>query len=61
MRNEFSESNNADRSSDVVPGQKKPHPSQIREGPLNCNNSGTPSGTRTPNPLIKSQLLCQLS
>jgi hypothetical protein len=21
----------------------------------------TPSGTRTPNPLIKSQLLCQLS
>lgn len=23
--------------------------------------SGTPSGTRTPNPLIKSQLLCQLS
>ena len=22
---------------------------------------GTPSGTRTPNPLIKSQLLCQLS
>ena len=23
--------------------------------------SGAPSGTRTPNPLIKSQLLCQLS
>jgi hypothetical protein len=22
---------------------------------------GAPSGTRTPNPLIKSQLLCQLS
>jgi hypothetical protein len=23
--------------------------------------NGAPSGTRTPNPLIKSQLLCQLS
>jgi hypothetical protein len=29
---------------------------QVREG-----NVGAPSGTRTPNPLIKSQLLCQLS
>jgi hypothetical protein len=28
-----------------------------RSGPQSC----TPSGTRTPNPLIKSQLLCQLS
>ena len=32
-----------------------------REGPSTCDNAGTPSGTRTPNPLIKSQLLCQLS
>ena len=27
---------------------------------LTCSD-GAPSGTRTPNPLIKSQLLCQLS
>ena len=25
------------------------------------SGTGAPSGTRTPNPLIKSQLLCQLS
>jgi hypothetical protein len=24
-------------------------------------DQGAPSGTRTPNPLVKSQLLCQLS
>ncbi len=28
---------------------------------LAVEEGGTPSGTRTPNPLIKSQLLCQLS
>ena len=28
--------------------------------PVTCTY-GAPSGTRTPNPLIKSQLLCQLS
>jgi hypothetical protein len=28
---------------------------------LPIGEAGTPSGTRTPNPLIKSQLLCQLS
>ncbi len=32
-----------------------------RKGPLTCETSSAPSGTRTPNPLIKSQLLCQLS
>ena len=36
-------------------------PDQGREGLSTCENTGTPSGTRTPNPLIKSQLLCQLS
>ncbi len=30
-------------------------------GPLTWDDAGAPSGTRTPNPLIKSQLLCQLS
>jgi hypothetical protein len=29
--------------------------------PLTCEDGCAPSGTRTPNPLIKSQLLCQLS
>jgi integrase len=33
-------------------------PRQIDEGP---ESIGAPPGTRTPNPLIKSQLLCQLS
>jgi hypothetical protein len=28
---------------------------------LPLEEAGAPSGTRTPNPLIKSQLLCQLS
>lgn len=28
---------------------------------LNLGSEGAPSGTRTPNPLVKSQLLCQLS
>ncbi len=28
---------------------------------LDLGKRGAPSGTRTPNPLIKSQLLCQLS
>ena len=36
---------------------KRPRPG--REEPL--VEGGAPSGTRTPNPLIKSQLLCQLS
>ncbi len=34
------------------------------EGPVRLDRAfvcGTPPGTRTPNPLIKSQLLCQLS
>ena len=31
------------------------------EGRLTCEDGCAPSGTRTPNPLIKSQLLCQLS
>ena len=30
-------------------------------GALDLVRGGAPSGTRTPNPLIKSQLLCQLS
>ena len=39
------------------PGRRSgPRPAGRR--PLRC---GAPSGTRTPNPLIKSQLLCQLS
>ena len=33
-------------------------PEHLRKG---LDGGGTPSGTRTPNPLIKSQLLCQLS
>ena len=44
-----------------APSTEKAPPDEGRKGPLTCENSGTPSGTRTPNPLIKSQLLCQLS
>ena len=41
-------------------------PGPVRSGGPGCvsrwaRNVGAPSGTRTPNPLIKSQLLCQLS
>jgi hypothetical protein len=32
-----------------------------RSSMMECNQAGGPSGTRTPNQLIKSQLLCQLS
>ena len=34
---------------------------RLREGGNSLVGGGAPSGTRTPNPLIKSQLLCQLS
>jgi hypothetical protein len=30
-------------------------------GSVDLRFSGAPPGTRTPNPLVKSQLLCQLS
>ncbi|RZU16437.1 site-specific recombinase XerD [Kribbella rubisoli] len=33
----------------------------VRKEPLTSGDAGAPPGTRTPNPLIKSQLLCQLS
>ncbi len=38
-----------------------PRPDDDLGGPLTCDDGCAPSGTRTPNPLIKSQLLCQLS
>ncbi len=36
-------------------------PAEASKPALTCDDDGAPSGTRTPNPLIKSQLLCQLS
>jgi hypothetical protein len=44
-----------------TPETEEALPDQDRKGPSTCEKVGTPSGTRTPNPLIKSQLLCQLS
>ena len=43
------------------PGERRKRPAGLlrRADPL--VRGGAPSGTRTPNPLIKSQLLCQLS
>ena len=43
----------ARRDAEEASAEEKP---QVKEGV-----AGAPSGTRTPNPLIKSQLLCQLS
>ena len=40
-----------------VPDNAKPQVEEI----FNLGSEGAPSGTRTPNPLVKSQLLCQLS
>ena len=39
------------------------HPANLAQetGPAARRRSGAPPGNRTPNPLIKSQLLCQLS
>ena len=42
-------------------GTKTTPPDGAGEGVLTCGDGCAPSGTRTPNPLIKSQLLCQLS
>ena len=42
-----------------MPGKSKKRPPQNSEGP--CFIFGDPPGTRTPNPLIKSQMLYQLS
>lgn len=39
---------------------KQREPATMAAGSRN-GEDGAPSGTRTPNPLIKSQLLCQLS
>ena len=36
-------------------------PSDAEKVPLTRSDGGAPRGNRTPNPLIKSQLLCQLS
>lgn len=33
----------------------------VKHQPELSKDDGAPPGTRTPNPLIKSQLLCQLS
>ena len=41
--------------------QQWPPSTWIERGQLPARTFGTASGTRTPNPLIKSQLLCQLS
>ena len=41
-------------------GRSEPRPPGVERTSLQVMR-GTPSGTRTPNPLIKSQLLCQLS
>ena len=51
-----------DQSVTTTPTEHEEGPSEERsEGPVSCDDAGAPSGTRTPNPLIKSQLLCQLS
>ncbi|MDT7804282.1 MAG: hypothetical protein QOI78_7715, partial [Actinomycetota bacterium] len=42
---------------EVIPDTTNP---QVEEF-FNLGSGGAPSGTRTPNPLVKSQLLCQLS
>ncbi len=39
----------------------QPHPATAAGLEKGQVRKGAPSGTRTPNPLIKSQLLCQLS
>ncbi len=44
-----------------VPGDIDGAVSTGLKGLLTSEDGGAPSGTRTPNPLIKSQLLCQLS
>ena len=41
----------------MIPDTAKPQVEEI----FNLGSGGAPSGTRTPNPLVKSQLLCQLS
>ena len=49
------------RLADRIDHGKRPI-SVILEGAVYAGGDGcAPSGTRTPNPLIKSQLLCQLS
>ena len=42
---------------EVIPDNAKPQAEEI----FNLGSGCAPSGTRTPNPLVKSQLLCQLS
>ncbi len=42
---------------EMIPDTTKPQTEEI----FNLGSGGAPSGTRTPNPLVKSQLLCQLS
>ena len=44
----------------VPEGSSKPTPGSPK-GPLACSSASAPPGTRTPNPRIKSPLLCQLS
>jgi hypothetical protein len=41
----------------MIPDNTKPQVEEI----FNLGSECAPSGTRTPNPLVKSQLLCQLS
>jgi hypothetical protein len=44
----------------TLPATQTSEPTAVAAGSHN-GEVGAPSGTRTPNPLIKSQLLCQLS
>ncbi len=45
------------QADEKLPNTTKPQAERNRPGVVGC----APSGTRTPNPLVKSQLLCQLS
>jgi Phage integrase family len=48
-----------DTQEDLESGSKNTKPQVNTDADL--GSGGTPPGTRTPNPLVKSQLLCQLS
>jgi hypothetical protein len=44
-----------------APETEEAHPDQDRKGPLTCEKGGAPVGIRTPNLLIRSQMLYPLS
>jgi hypothetical protein len=45
------------KAEESLPEKTKPQATVLSD----LGSEGAPSGTRTPNPLVKSQLLCQLS